>query len=166
MLEDALLGLRVRHEAERLNAVFINDKNLAGVNLTFSASFGGENHSAVAPPTHDQGAEAEGVANGDEFVLRDEDDRVSAFKLLASVDDSDDEVEDNLGVGGGIEDGAAVLEAGSEGAVVNEVAVVGHADGAEAVAGDEGLDIFEHRLAGGGVADVADGEAAGELVQL
>ena len=79
---------------------------------------------------------------------------------------SGDEVENNLGVGGSVEDGPAVLEVGSEGAVVDEVAVVGHADGAEAVAGNEGLHVFEHGLAGGGVADVADGEAAGELVQL
>ena len=75
-------------------------------------------------------------------------------------------MEDNLGVRGGVEDGAVVFEVGSEGLIVDEVAVVGHADGAEAVTGDKGLDVFEHGLAGGGVADVADGEAAGELVEF
>ena len=57
-------------------------------------------------------------------------------------------MEDNLGVRGGVEDGAVVFEVGSEGLIVDEVAVVGHADGAEAVTGDKGLDVFEHGLAG------------------
>ena len=52
------------------------------------------------------------------------------------------EVENNLSVGGGGEDGDVVLQVGSEALILDEVAVVGHADGAEAVAGDEGLDVF------------------------
>ena len=60
-----------------------------------------------------------------------------------------DEVEDDLGVGGGVEDGARVLEVGAKGAVVDEVTVMGDTDGAESVASDEGLDVFEHGLAGG-----------------
>ena len=76
-------------------------------------------------------------------------------------------MEDNLGVGGGVEDGAVVVfESGSEGAVVDEVAVVSDGDGAEAVVGQEGLDVFEHGLAGGGVADVANGRGAGEAGEL
>jgi len=51
-------------------------------------------------------------------------------------------VENNLSVGGGGEDGDVVLQVGSEALILDEVAVVGHADGAEAVAGDEGLDVF------------------------
>ena len=41
-----------------------------------------------------------------------------------------------------------------------------HADGAKAVSGDERLDVLEHGLSGGGVTDMADGERAGELVEL
>lgn len=43
---------------------------------------------------------------------------------------------------------------------------MGDTDGAEAVAGDEGLDVLKHGGAGSGVADVADGGVAGELVEL
>ena len=43
---------------------------------------------------------------------------------------------------------------------------MGDADGAEAVTGDEGLNVLEHGGAGGGVSDVADGGGAGELAQL
>lgn len=77
-----------------------------------------------------------------------------------------DEVEDDLGVGCGVEDGAGVLEVGAKGAVVDEVTIMGHTDGAESVTSDKGLDVFEHGLAGGGVPDMADCEAARELVEL
>jgi len=183
MLENALLGLRMGHQAETLNTVFIHHENLAGENLSLvrrfdqikRARFGGEHDGAVAPPPHDEGAKTEGVTNGHEFVLGDKNEGVRALELLAGVDDAEDEgavlgggdeVEDDLGVGGGVEDGARVLEVGPESAVVDEVTVMRDTDGAESVTGDEGLDVFEHGLSGGGVADVADGEAAGELVQL
>jgi len=43
---------------------------------------------------------------------------------------------------------------------------MGDTDRAESVASDEGLNIFEHGLVGGRVADMADCEAAGELIEL
>lgn len=43
---------------------------------------------------------------------------------------------------------------------------MGDADGAEAVSGDEGLDVLEHGGSGGGITDVADGGVAGELVEF
>lgn len=75
------------------------------------------------------------------------------MELLIGVDDSGDEgrrgrgggeeVEDDLIVRGGVEDEATVLELAMEGSVVNEVAVVGDGDGAEAVASEEGLNNVE-----------------------
>ena len=74
-----------------------------------------------------------------------------------------DELDDDLGVGGGLEVGAVALEAGAEVAEVDQVAVVG--DGDEALGGvdADGLGVEQRRVAGGGVAGVADGHVAGEL---
>ncbi|XP_028549033.1 uncharacterized protein LOC110116765 [Dendrobium catenatum] len=71
-------------------------------------------------------------------------------------------VEDNLNVGGGVQDGAGVFETGAEGGVVDEIAVVGDGKLAEAVACEEGLDVGEGGGGtGGGVANVADGWVVG-----
>lgn len=75
-------------------------------------------------------------------------------------------MENDFGIRSGVKDGPMVFKVTPEGAVVNEVTVMGNADGAETVTGDEGLNVFEHGLAGGGVTDVADGEVAGELVEF
>ena len=74
-----------------------------------------------------------------------------------------DELDDDFGVGRGLEVGAVALEAGAEVAEVDQVAVVG--DGDEALGGvdADGLGVEQRRVAGGGVARVADGHVAGEL---
>ena len=74
-----------------------------------------------------------------------------------------DELDDDLGVGSGLEVGAVALEPRAQVAEVDQVAVVG--DGDEALGGvdADGLRIEQSRVAGGGVARVADGHVAGEL---
>jgi hypothetical protein len=74
-----------------------------------------------------------------------------------------DELDDDFGVGGGLEVGAIALEAGAEVAEVDEVAVVG--DGDEALGGvdADGLGVEQGRVAGSGVAGVADGHGPGSL---
>jgi len=72
-----------------------------------------------------------------------------------------DQVEHHLGVGGRVEDGPVVFQFGAQGPVVHEVSIVRDGDGAEAVAGDEGLDVAEPGVSRGGVADVANGAGAG-----
>lgn len=101
--------------------------------------------------------EAVVVTDGDEHVIKEEDKRVSAVELLAGIDDhgkdgewgrgGSEEVEDDLDVGGGVEDGAMVFKQAAEGGVVDEV--VGNDDGVKAVVGEEGLDVLE--WGGGGV---------------
>ncbi len=74
-----------------------------------------------------------------------------------------DELDDDLGVGSGLEVSAVALEAGAQVAEVDQVAVV--RDGDEALGGIDanGLRVEQRRVAGGGVARVADGHVAGEL---
>ena len=74
-----------------------------------------------------------------------------------------DELDDDLGVGGGLEVSAVALQAGAQVAEVDQVAVVG--DGDEALGGvdADGLGVEQRRVAGGGVAGVADGHGAGQL---
>lgn len=63
---------------------------------------------------------------------------------------SSEEVEDDLGVRGGFEDGATILELVAEAGVVDEVAVVDDGDEVEAIAGEEGLDVVEWGGGGAG----------------
>lgn len=76
-------------------------------------------------------------------------------------------MEDDLGVGGGAEDGPSGLELVTKRVVVDEVSVVGDGELAKAVAGDEGLDVGKGGgCAGGGVAVVADGCGTDEGLEL
>ena len=74
-----------------------------------------------------------------------------------------DELDDDLGVGGGLEVSAIALQARAQVAEVDQVAVV--SDGDEALGGvdADGLGVEQGRVAGGGVARVADGHLAGKL---
>ena len=73
-----------------------------------------------------------------------------------------DQLDDDFGVAGGLEECAFALEAGAHVAEVDQVAVVG--DGDEALGGidADGLGVQQRRVAGGRVAGVADGHFAGQ----
>ena len=75
------------------------------------------------------------------------------------------QVQDHFGVAVGLEDGAAPLQLRAHFDGVGDVAVVRHRHAA-LVAGDrEGLRVQQRRIAGRGVARVADGQLAGQLGQ-
>jgi hypothetical protein len=74
-----------------------------------------------------------------------------------------DELDDDLGVGGGLEVGAVALQAGAHIAQVDQVAVVGDGDQPLGGVDADGLGVEQRRVAGGGVAGVADGHLAGQL---
>jgi hypothetical protein len=76
------------------------------------------------------------------------------------------EVHDDLGVHGGLEDGAAGLQTTADVPGVGKGAVVADGDALAAVLHHEWLGVDEHGGAGGGVAHVADGQVPRELVQL
>jgi len=96
VLEDALLWLRMSHEAEGLDSGVVHHHNLTRVHLSLVRRFDqiqraclrGENHSAVASPSHHQRSEPEGVPHGHQLVLREEHQGVRALQILAGIHDS------------------------------------------------------------------------------
>ena len=143
------------------------------------AGFGGEDEDVgravlADDAAHGERAEAARIAGGEDAVARHHDDGEGAVDLRERVGDGvdqrgglrvRDELDDDLGVGGGLEEGALALELGADVAEVDQVAVV--RDGDEALGGldADGLRVEQRGVAGGGVAGVADGEIAGELLQ-
>jgi len=75
------------------------------------------------------------------------------------------EVHDDLAVHGGLEDGALLFELGSDLPGVDEIAVVPQGVGLAGVVHQERLRIGKGGRARRGVADMADGHVAAELLQ-
>ena len=71
-------------------------------------------------------------------------------------------MKDDLGVGGGGEDGAFRDQLFAQSKKVGQVAVVGQGDAAGRHVGEHRLDVAQHAAAGGGIAGVADGGGAGQ----
>ena len=94
---------------------------------------------------------------------------IGALDLLDRLDEAVDdavcaaarhEVDDDLGVGGRLADGAVADEVAAQRQAVGQVAVVGDREAAAVELGEERLDVAQDRLAGGRVAHVADGREA------
>ena len=120
----------------------------------------------------ESGSKPAWIAGGEDAVAGHHDDGEGAVDLRERVGDGvdqragagvRDELDDDLGVAGGLEEGAFALEAGAHVAEVDQVAVVG--DGDESLGGldADGLRVEQRGVAGGGVAGVADGHVALEL---
>ena len=75
------------------------------------------------------------------------------------------QMDDDLGVHGGLEDGALRLQAAANLPGIGEGAVVADGDHQTAVLHHEGLGVDEHGGAGGGIAHVADGQMTREPIQ-
>ena len=166
---DAVLGDHDQFAGEDVALVF-------GAEEVEGAGFRGEDDGVwavgVADAAHGERAETAWIAGGEDAVARHHDDGECALDLGKRVGDGvyeragagvGDELDDDLGVGSGLKVSAIAFEAGTDVAEVDEVAVVG--DGDEALGGvdADGLGVEESRVAGGGVAGVADGHGAGEL---
>ena len=102
--EDQLAGLDVADEAR---ADHVERDRLGGEDRRF------------AELAHDERADAERIAAGDQPLVGQHDQRVGAFDLLQRVDEAvervaqiggRDEVDDDLGVAGRLEDRAAAVE--------------------------------------------------------
>jgi len=88
----------------------------------------------------------------------------AAVDHQAGVPRAGDEVKDDLGVRGGLEDRALGHQLLAQGQEVGEVAVVGDGQAAGLEIGEHRLDVADEGSAGGGVAGVADGGVAGQAV--
>ena len=124
--------------------------------------------------SHHQRTEAARIARGEDAVGREHHQRKCAFhaaqrvghgvgqRLLARARN---QVDDDFGVAGGLEDGALLLQAGANFQRIGDVAVVRQRDLALVALHHDGLRVEQRRIAGGGVARVADGQRAGKLRQ-
>ena len=166
---------------EALKALLVDDDNLAwldvadkfGVDQVERAGFAGKDV-GIAEFAYAEGAETEGVARANQFLFRHEDEGIGAFQFAQAVDERvlaavgvrlGEQVQDDLAVHGGLENGAASFEFVAQAGGIGEVAVVGDGDLAAGAIHSEGLGVFELGGAGGGIAGVADGHVAHEIVQ-
>ena len=167
-----------------MEPVLVHDHDLAGFHLppvigldqVQGAGFGGHDPGAVQLPQA-QGPEAVRVPGGDDLVGGGDHQGIGALDFGQGrgqrVDQIDEvapavpghEVDDNLGVHGGLEDGALLLQAAADLAGIGEGAVVADGDHQTAVLHHEGLGVDEHGGAGGGIAHVADGQMPRQLIQ-
>ena len=71
-------------------------------------------------------------------------------------------MDDDLGVGGRLEDATAPHQTAAGDVGVGEVSVVGDGEAAELEFGEQRLHVAQHRAAGGGIAHVAEGDGSGK----
>ena len=120
-------------------------------------------------------AEAVGIARGDELLRAHDHQRIRALDALHGAQHGlldavapqpllRDDIGDDLGIAGGVEDRAAQLQLLAQLPGVDEVAVMAQSQGALEVVDEHGLSVDAALCAGGAVAAVAHGHAA--LVQL
>ncbi|EAU66753.1 hypothetical protein STIAU_2398 [Stigmatella aurantiaca DW4/3-1] len=131
-------------------------------------------HVAVAQPPQHHGAEAVGVSHRHQLVLRQEQEAVGPLHLAqrlghllleGGLPRAGDEVDDDLRVRIRLEDGAIGHERLAQLLRVHQVAVVRHGHLPARILHAQGLGILELAAARGGVAHVADGRAAQQLLQ-
>jgi len=111
------------------------------------------------------------IANGEEFVAREHEQRISAFNLIERVAEgafqivrgaARYQVHDDFGIAGGLENRAAVLEAAAQFGGVSEIAVVRQRQLAFIAIDDDGLRVGERSISGRGITCVSGGRGAGK----
>ena len=181
VLEDALTDGLGRERTEGAQAVAVDHQQLArldvphvlGVDEVEGARLGADDVRAGEPSQH-QRAESPRVAGGHQGVLRQEEEREGAHDLREAGRDgvlqlvamaARVEVEDHLGVGGGLEDRARRFQLVAQDGRVHQVSVVGEGDRPAVALDEDRLGVGGHGVAGRRVSDVAHGAGAREPVQ-
>ena len=140
-----------------------------GAHHVQGAGLGGQNP-AVAQLAQHQRADAQRVAGADHLGAGLGHQGVTALDpgqgVSEAIDDlgfaaACDQVEDDFGIRGRLEDGALADQLGVQEFEVGQIAVVGDGDAALVQIGEHRLDVAQEAAAGGGVAGVAHGRAAG-----
>src|SRR5438552_1351286 len=172
VLEHALQPLRGRKRLERPEPRGGDGEDLAGRDLADRLGFqeverarlGGDDPGVVEPAER-EGPEAVRVADRVEGVGREQHERVGAGDPPERVGElvlerprrrAGEQVQDDLGVGRGLEDGAVALHLAAERLGVGQVAVVRDRDGSARRGSRDRLRVLQVRAARGRVADVAD----------
>ena len=136
------------------------------------AGLGREDRAAVEFAEH-QRADAERVARADQLLVGQGDERIGAFDLAQRLDEAVDEavarrarqqMQDHLGVGGRLHDGAIAHQLAAQRQAVGEIAVMADREAAGIEFGEQRLDVAQHRLAGGRIAHMADRDGAGQPI--
>ena len=118
-----------------------------------------------------QRADAERIARADQLLVGQRHQRIGALDRAQRLDEAVDEMaalglrdqmQDHLGVGGGLHHGAAAHQFAAQGQPVGEVAVVADRKAAGIEFGEQRLHVAQDGRAGGGVADMADRGSAGQ----
>ena len=148
--------------------------DVGGLDALQGAGFGGEAVEAVAGLADDEGAEAPGIAAAFDAVGKQKEEAEGSLQMAEDVGEGiglflvgglGEHVDDDFGIAGGIEDVAPLLIFVFEFGGVDEIAVVGDGDLAADVFFEDGLGVAFAIGAGGGVADVSDGDVAGEFAE-
>ena len=143
--------------APRMSRAQVSDARIAG----------------ILEAAQDERPHAQGIAHADDAAVEQAHQRPGALDLAERVGDAaedallaapGDQVDDHLGVGGGVEKGAILNELPAQAERVGEVAVVGDGEPAEGEVGEERLDVAQPGSTGGGVAGVTDGGVAGQAL--
>src|SRR5690348_5192216 len=126
VLENAVLMRLFRREANGFDAALGDAQHFARLDFAFVFSVDKiegaglrRNHPRAAAPAEAEPTEAARVTDGEDFVTRENQERIRAFDLTESIGDGASEIsdfaachemDDDLGVAGGLEDGAFVFE--------------------------------------------------------
>ena len=130
-------------------------------------------HPGIAELAEHERPDAEGIARADQLLVGEADQSVGALDLEQGLDEfldealllaARDQMEDHLGVGGRLADGAFLDQPVAQGERVGEVAVMAEGEAARIEIDEERLHVAQHRIAAGGVADMADGHVAFQAI--
>ena len=120
-----------------------------------------------------QRADAERVAGADQLLVGQRHQRIGALDRAQRLDEAVDEavalglrdqMQDHFGVGGGLHHGAVAHELAAQRQPVGEIAVVADREAAGVEFGEQRLHVAQDGRAGGGVADMADRDGAGQAL--
>ncbi len=176
VLEDAEPLALAPERLDAAHALLIDDDDLAGLHVAHELGADDVERAGLrrqhpagkrvgADPPQDQRAHAQRIAHADQRLVRERHQRVGADDLLERVDQpvrhgrvqaDRDEVDEHLGIGGGLEQAAAPHQGAAQDMRVGEVAVMRDREAAELEIRVERLHVAQDRLAGRGVAVVAD----------
>ena len=164
----------------RVRALVVEDDDFAILDVAHifraddveRAGFRGQDRAAVER-AHHQRPDAERVARADQLLVGEADEGIGAFQRAQPVDEAVDEarfarardqMQDHLGVGGRLHDRALVHEFAPQRQAVGQIAVMADGEAERIEFGEERLHVAQQRLAGGGIADMADRRHAGQAV--
>ena len=153
------------HDLSRFDVAYV-----FGADDVERAGFGCEDPAVSDTPEH-QRPHAERISDPDQRRVGHRDEGIGAHDLFEGVHQpvhhrilrrGGDQVDDDLGVGGGMEKASALDQCAADPSRIGEVAVMPDREPARGQVREQRLDVPQHRLARGRIAVVADRAVAGQ----